>query len=286
MRYVPLVLALLLTSCGGQRGKERRPPITIFAAASLAHPLAVVAERFQEETGIPSQRELGGSLEHARKLTELARFPDVLLLADDEVMASLMPAHLDWYVRFATTRLVIAYSPRSRWSDSINAENWWDILSREGVRIGRGDSMIAPVGRHGVALLRRADAYYARTGITARLLANAPTRYMRPNASELAALLETAEVDYVLDYEAVAQQHGFRYVTLPLDLAVPVIYGVAVPRRAGNPAGGREFVQYMFSSDGRRALETAGVDLLPLPVALGTNVPPEITELVRTIAGR
>ncbi len=284
MRYVPLVFASLLVSCGGHRAKEVGPPITVFAAASLAQPLAALSQAFQDGTGTAVQRELGGSLEHARKITELGRVPDVLMLAEDEVIASLMPVHIDWYARFATTRIVIAYTDRSRYADSLHAENWWRILSRDGVTIGRGDSVIAPVGRHGLTVLRRAETYYAQAGLTARLLANAAPRFIRPNAADLAALLQTGEVDYVLDYEAVAKQHGFKYLTLPLDLAVPVLYGVAVPKLAPNGRGGRSFVEFMLSSDGRRVLRDAGVEMLPLPVAIGTNVPPEISELVRTVA--
>lgn len=283
MRYVPLLLALLLAACDEQRARDARP-VTVFAAASLAHPLAALADAYYDGTDVVVQRELGGSLEHARKITELGRTPDVLVLAEDEVIAALMPAHIDWYVRFATSRIVVAYGSRSRHADSITAGNWWEILSRAGVSIGRGDSLVAPVGRHGLAVLRRAEPYYARPGLARRLLANATPRHMRANAAELAALLEAGEVDYVLDYEAVAKQHGFRYVTLPLDLAVPVLYGVAVPARAPNAEGGREFVAFMLSGDGRRLLRDAGVELLRLPVALGTNVPSEIAERVRTVA--
>lgn len=256
----------------------------VFAAASLANPLAAFSRAFHDGGGTVVQLELGGSLEHARKITDLGRVPDVLMLAEDEVIASLMPAHIDWYVRFATTRIVIAYTNRSRYGDSLNPENWWRVLSRDGVAIGRGDSVIAPVGRHGVTVLRRAETYYAQAGLTARLLANAVPGYMRPNAADLAALLEAGEVDYVLDYESVAKQHGFKYLTLPLDLAVPVLYGVAVPKLAPNGRGGLSFVEFMLSSDGRRVLRDAGVEMLSLPVAMGTNVPPEISERVRTVA--
>lgn len=281
---MPLVFASLLASCGDQRAKEAGPPITVFAAASLAHPLAALADDWNERTGVLVQREIGGSHEHARKITELGRIPDVLMLAEDEVIASLMPAHLEWYVRFGTSRIVIAYGQRSKFADSVNAENWWEILARPGVSIGRGDSLVAPVGRHGLSVLRKAESYYAQAGLTGRLMDNAGNRHMRAHAADLAALLETGEVDYVLEYESVAKQHGFRYVSLPLDLAVPVLYGVAVPARAANVAGGVEFVTFMLSSDGRRIMRDAGVDLLALPVAMGTNVPSEITELVRTVA--
>jgi len=280
---VSLSLACAIVGCTERRA-DPGPPIMVFAAASLARPLQALATAYHDGTGVDVRREIGGSLEHARKITDFGRIPDVLILAEDEVIAALMPAHLDWYVRFATTQLVVAYTDRSRYADSLDAGNWYRILARDGVRIGRGDSALAPVGRHALAVLRRADAYYNQTGVTRALMANAPARHVRPNAAELAVLLETGEVDYVLEYEAVARQHGFRVLPLPLDLAVPVLYGVTVPRDAPRAAAGRAFVEFLLSVDGRRLLRADGVELLRLPVALGNNVPPEIAELVRTVA--
>lgn len=259
-----------------------RPPITVFAAASLARPLATMGDSFRAKTGIVMQVELGGSMEHARKVTELGRVPDVLLLVDDDVMASLAPAHIDWYVRFGTNRLVIAYTPKSRHADSITSDNWWQTLTRNDVSIGRADSAVAPVGRHALAMLRRTDGYYGKRGIGNRLIERAPQRYVRPNAGELAALLETGEVDYIIDYASVARQYGFSFVTLPEDLAPAVLYSISVPRAASHFAEGVELVQFLLSGEGQRILRRAYVDVLPVPVAMGSALPPEISGIVRT----
>lgn len=256
----------------------------MFAAASLARPLAVLSDSFFQRAHAPALVELGGSLEHARKITELGRVPDVLMLVDDDVIAALVPAYLDWYVRFATNRIVVAFAPKSRYADSITPENWWRTLARPGVRVGRADPLTAPAGRHALELLRRSDAYYSRRAIADSILARSSLRYVRPNATELAALLETGEVDYILDYESVARQYGFRFVTLPTDLASAILYGLAVPRQASQRAEAVRFAAFVLSGDGKRILRDAHIHLLPVPVALGTNVPPEIAELVRTVA--
>src|SRR2546423_1772039 len=87
---------------------------------------------------------VGTTSERARKMTELGRTPDVLMLVDDEVVAGLMPTYLDWYVRFATNRLVVAYTSRSNHASTITADNWWQILSRPDVTVGRADPSVAP----------------------------------------------------------------------------------------------------------------------------------------------
>lgn len=253
------------------------------AAASLARPLRVLADSFRVATGIPLRVELGGSMELSRRTTDLGAPPDVLLLADDEVIAALMPAHIDWYVRFATSRLVVAHGPRSVGADTITTENWWRVLSRPGTRIGRADSAIAPAGRHALAVMRRTEAYYDAAGLTPRLLANSGPRLVRPNATELAALLEAGEVDYILEYESVARQFGFGYTRLPGDLAPAVLYGATVPRASQRQDDAVRFVAWLLGDAGVRILRDQYVDVLRVPVALGRGIPPEVSAQGRTV---
>ncbi|HJQ20760.1 MAG TPA: extracellular solute-binding protein [Gemmatimonadaceae bacterium] len=282
MRSTLALCVLCLTACGKPQAAENRPPITVFAAASLVRPLATLSDSFRARSRITVQTEPGGSLEQARKLTDLGRVPDVLMLVDDDVMASLMPTHLDWYVRFATNRLVVAYTAKSRRADSITADNWYAVLTSPNVTVGRADPAVAPVGTRAIALLKRAGAYYHKASLSDRLIEHAPLRFVRPNAAELAALLETGEVDYIVDYLSVARQYGFRFVELPQDLAPPVLYGISVPRAAPHFAEGVEFVSFLLSDDGKRLLRSSFVDVLGTPVATGSVLPPEISGIVRT----
>lgn len=279
-------LAVLALAACADTAPSPKPPITLHAAASLARPLRVLADSFRVTTGIPLRLEFGGSMELARRTTDLSSAPDVMMLADDDVIAALLPGHVEWYVRFATSRLVVAYTPRSARADSISTDNWWRVLSAEGVTVGRADSAIAPAGRHALGLLRRAEAYYQQPGLTSRLLARSTQRLVRPNATELAALLEAGEVDYVIDYESVARQFGFRYVTLPADLAPAVLYGVAVPRASTRRADAVQLVAFLLGDRGNRIMRDADVDMLRTPVTLGRNVPPEISSLTRTVVSR
>jgi molybdate/tungstate transport system substrate-binding protein len=283
LRY-SLIAVAVVAACSGDRRAAPRPPLTVFAAASLARPLEALSDSFQMRDDVLVQLELGGSLEQSRKLTELGRVPDVLMLADDEVVAALVPTYLDWYVRFATNRVVVAFGPRSRHADSITTENWWRVLARRDVTVGRADPSVAPAGRHALRLLERAETYYERPDLADSILAHSPTRYLRPNATELAALLETGEVDYLLDYESVARQYGFNFVALPEDLAQDILYGIAVPRQSSRVDDAVRFVAYVLSGPGKSVLRSADVDVLRVPVALGTKIPPEILNFVRTLA--
>ena len=284
MRLSLLILAPVLAGCAERAKPKPRPPITVFAAASLARPLKVLADSFHARTGGLARVELGGSLDQARKITELGRVPDVLMLIDEDVTAALLPTHLDWYVRFATNRLVVAYTPRSKHADSITADNWWKILGRRDVTVGRADPDVAPAGRQALSLIRRAESYYKQRGLADRVMERASLKYVRPNATELAALLETGEVDYIVDYESVARQYGFQFVALPEDLSIAVLYTVSVPRDAPQFQGGVDFVAFVLSDDGKRMLRDAQLNVLSMPVAVGSGVPLEISEIVRTVS--
>lgn len=274
---------LLLAACS-RSAEPPKPPITVFAAASLARPLATLSESFSRREHIASLVELGGSMEQSRKLTDLGRAPDVLMLVDDDVIAALVPAHASWYVRFATNRLVIAYTPSSRHAAEVSSATWTKVLTKPDVRIGRADPTIAPAGRHALALLKRTAAYFGVRGLDDALLAQAPLRFMRPNATELAALLQSGEVDYIVDYESVARQYGFSFVELPEDLAPAVLYGLTVPRQAPHSEGAVEFVRFVLSDEGKAILRDAHVTVLQTPVGIGASMPQRLKDRVRTIA--
>jgi molybdate/tungstate transport system substrate-binding protein len=278
--------------------------LVLFVAASLTKPLQPVLEAFTAQTGIVIQRESGASLEHVRKITDLHRVPDVLLLADADVFPRyLVPAHTTWYADFARNRMVVAYTTKSRHAAEITPDNWSSILQRSDVEVGRTDPSIAPVGYRTLLMFQLAEQYYKKPGLAKSLLDHAPDRNIRPNAAELAALLAAGELDYIYDYQSVAESNGFRYVALPpsIDLGdpqrekdyegvsvqvrgpnagasatirgEPILYGMSIPRAAPHPSSANKFVDYLFSPPVVKQLRDAHVDMLAHPVVHGAGAP-------------
>lgn len=289
----------------------RRDTLVLYVAASLTRPLQPVIDSFVSRTGAVVQRESGGSLDHARKVTELHRVPDVLLLADAEVIPRLLvPAHASWYADFARNRMVVAYTPRSRQAADISEANWRRILTRPDVAVGRTDPAIAPAGYRTLLMFRLAERHYRDPGLAQRLLANAPTRNVRPDASQLAALLEAGELDYIYEYESVAETHGFRFLELPgaidlgdpgraIDYAAasvrvrssaggdsitvlgqPILYGLTVPRQAPHPEAAERFAALVLGAEGQRLLREGHVDALSEPVLHGDDAPSAVRAAV------
>jgi molybdate/tungstate transport system substrate-binding protein len=282
--------------------------VVVYLAASLTRPLQAALDTFAARNRALVQRESGASLEHARKLTDLGRIPDVLALADVEVFPQLlMPAHVGWYAEFARNRMIVGYTERSRHSSEIDSTNWTRILSLPDVQVGRPDPDLAPAGYRTLLMLQLAEAYYHIPGLAARLLANSPKRNMRPNAAELAALLQTGELDYIFDYESVAAAYGFKALHLPaaIDLGdpsnadgyslahvrvkgrgadsatfagSPIVYALSVPRLAPHRAAAERLAAFLLSAEGRRMMHGAHVDALDRAVFAGTEVPTAIRD--------
>ena len=286
--------------------------LVVFLAASLSKPMQPVLDSFAARTGTVIQRESGASLEHVRKITELHRVPDVLLLADAEVIPQLLvPRYATWYAEFARNRLVVAYTQRSKHAKEINATNWTTILQRRDVEVGRTDPNLAPAGYRTLLMLQLAERYYKRGGLATSLLRAAPDRNVRSNAAELAALLASGELDYIYDYQSVAEANGFRFISLPaaIDLGdanraaeyasasvkvrgskpaqtvtikgQPILYGMTVPTGAPHPTAAKRFLDFLTSPSVIATLRRAHVDMLDHPIVAGTGAPAEVHGAVR-----
>lgn len=287
-------VAALLAACDANRAPTTtRDTLVVYLAASLAKPMQPMLDSFAARTNTVIHRESGGSLEHARKITELGRVPDVIALADEEVFPQLLvPRYASWYAIFARNRMVIAYTDRSRQAREIRPDNWTTLLARADVQVGRTDPDLAPAGYRTLIMLQLAERYYHERGLANRLLANAPKRNMRGNAAELAALLRAGELDYIYEYESLAVSNAFAYVRLPPEIDLgdpafasvyrevsvpvrgakptdtttmtgrPVLYALSIPRQAPHPGVAERFVEAMLSADGRRRLREQHVDML------------------------
>jgi molybdate/tungstate transport system substrate-binding protein len=298
-----LVLAVL-GACGGTAGDRASPRVLVaFNAGSLARPIRAALDSFALRERVSVQQESAGSLESARKLTELGKIPDVIALADDEVFPQLlMPEHTRWYVRFAHNRMVLAHTRTSRGADSVNGANWWRVLLRPGVETGRSDPQLDPNGYRTLLVLQLAERYYREPGLAQRLLDAMPPRNVRPKEADLVGLLQAGELDYIWSYESMARNLGLPFVTLPdsIDLSAPedsafyatsvvrvrgkgtdsvefrgrpIVYGLSIPTAAPHREIAESFVRFLVSPAGRRVLRAEGLDALDAPVVFGSGAP-------------
>ena len=147
-----LALGLGLASCNGQQAgaeSDAKTPLVVFAAGSLILPFADLEKAFEAANpDIDVQAEYHGSIQVMRHVTDLHEEIDVVATADASLIPMLMYAskvpetgqpYADWYIRFASNRLALAYRPESKYASEINAENWPEILARPDVKLGLSD---------------------------------------------------------------------------------------------------------------------------------------------------
>lgn len=302
---------------GCSRASMRRAQtdtLDVYVAASLSGAVGSELDRYAALHQVMVRRESGASIELARRITDLHRVPDLLVLADAELFPELLlPRYASWYVGFATDHMVLAYTPRSRFAAQVDSTNWMDVVRRSGVQVGRADASVAPVGYRTLLLFQLAEKHYRRPGLADSLLAAAPESNVRGNASALAALLGTGDLDYMYDYRSVAQAKGFHYVNLPAaidlsdpDLAAeyasavvrvrsspgdsatvrgaPILSALTIPVNAPHAAAARAFVRDLLGPTGRATFAAAHIELLSRLRFVGTDTPAVIRAAVsRTV---
>ena len=309
--YAALAITIVTMACGGAES-EGEGPLVVFTAGSLARPVRAALDSFTAKTGARYELESAGSLETARKLTELGKIPDIVALADEEVFPKvLIPGHVTWYVNFAENRIVLAYTDRSRFAAEIDSTNWWLVLQRPGLEIGRASPDLDPSGYRTLMVFQLAERIYDQPGLAAVLERSADPRNMRPKEIELVALLESGDLDYAWFYESMARASGVQYVRLPaaIDLGstamgptyaqaevrvigatardtvtmkgAPIRYAFSIPVNAAHQELAVQFAGFLLSAEGRRALQAEYLSTLPTPESVGTDLPASLQAVVR-----
>lgn len=281
----PIVVFLLCTTVvffstsalAGPSGK-----LTMFHAGSLSVPLAAMEKAFEAKyPDVDLQREASGSQKCARKITDVGKPCDIMASADYKVIDKLLiPDYADWNIRFATNQLVLCYTDKSAYADTVNADNWYKILQKKGVIWGHSDPNIDPCGYRSLMVMQLAGKALNEPGLYKKLIANRPIENIRPKSVELISLLQTGNMDYAWEYLSVAVQHGLKYIVLPDEINLgnykydPVYkqafvkvtgkkpgthmiirgksctYGVTLLKDAPNREAAMAFLEYMLAPEG------------------------------------
>ncbi|MGQ4891410.1 MAG: tungstate ABC transporter substrate-binding protein WtpA [Candidatus Njordarchaeia archaeon] len=283
--------------------------LVIFHAGSLEVPMSQLEKLYEKDhSNVDVVRVAGGSVGISRSIVELHKTADILAVADYKVIEKIVfPSNYsDWYIIFAANEMVIAYTSQSRYADEINSTNWYEILQRSDVQWGHSDPNLDPCGYRTLLVLQLAERYYNVSGLYSNLV-NHSNRVIRPKSVDLLALLESGEIDYAFEYRSVAVQHGLRFVDLPpqLDLGhpeysqfyltanctllnnvnvkgEPILYGLTIPKSVHNYRRAVEFLELLFSEEGRNIFNQCGQPFIfPSLTNNVSKVPSELREFVK-----
>jgi len=203
-----------------KRAEELKGDLIVFHAGSLSMPLKAIADTFMMlNPKVNILAESSGSLDAARKVTELKRDCDIVASADYTVIDKLLiPQYGVKNIKFATNEMAIVFSEKSKYSREIDTLNWLSVISKEDVSVGRSDPDSDPCGYRTLLTLELTKKYYGdKKDLPEKIdrILNASKRNIRPKEVDLLALLDAGAVDYIFLYKSVAIQHGLRYLELP-----------------------------------------------------------------------
>jgi molybdate/tungstate transport system substrate-binding protein len=272
-----------------------------------------MASQFMKKNpGVRVRLEAHGSRTAARQISDLKREADVMASADSSVIRTLLvPEYADFCIDFSTNEMVLMYTGSSRFSNEINSDNWFNIIRRPGVQVGHSDPNADPCGYRTIITWKLAEKYYRIPGLYSKLQQAVPKKNIRPKETDLIALLEIFELDYVFIYRSVARQHRMKYVILPDEInlksfelsrfygqvsirisgkkpgewitrrGLPMIYGITLPKNSRNPEWGARFIAFVLGSEGRDIMSRNGQPpLVPPRVDFPDRLPPMVKSVL------
>jgi molybdate/tungstate transport system substrate-binding protein len=225
--------------------------LKIYCAASLLFPLDKAKEAFEKtHPNVDVEIEGHGSIQVIRQVTELGQTADLLMVADYSLIPLMMynttepgtnQTFADWYVRFASSKIVLAYTNSSKYANEVNVTNWYSILQKPSVVFGFPNPIIDALGYRALMTMQLAQTYYDNDAIFYDLvtknfdppISSIPSDdnytifvpnvqqpkgsniILRASSVELIPLLQSGSVDYCFLYLSNARQYGLNYVELP-----------------------------------------------------------------------
>ena len=202
-----------------------QPTVSVLYAGSLATVMENgVGPAFVKATGYGYQGEAQGSLGGAQMIRDHLRTPDVFISSDPLVNLQVLMgpqngSMVKWFTVLASSQLVLAYSPQSKFASKFQDAAagripWYEVLETPGVRFGRGDPSIDPKGYRTLFLFSLAGKYYGREDIP-KLLGDPMNPAQAFPEIVLLARVESGQFAAGVFYKHEILSHHLLYLELP-----------------------------------------------------------------------
>lgn len=195
----------------------------------------------------------------------------------------------------ASTQMVIAYSPKSKFVHEFEAaaqgkKPWYEVLQAPGLRFGRTDPATDPQGQNIIFTLLLAQSFYQRPGLADQILGGYQNPRQIFTEPSLLSRLEAGQIDASSGYLSAAQSHHLPFIKLPEEINLsnpemdakwyrtaqftiklpsgktstlstqPLVFYATVLKGSKQPALAEKFVQFMQSPEGQKMLAGNGYD--------------------------
>jgi molybdate/tungstate transport system substrate-binding protein len=220
-----VVLAVLISLAAPLIGANSAQAADVLRVAYAGSMGAVmdqfIGPAFAKANGVEYQGIGQGSLALARQLEGR------LLQAD--VFVPITPGPIDILkkagmigaaVPVASTQMVIAYSPKSRFVTDLEAaaqgkKNWYEVLQTPGLRFGRTDPATDPQGQNIIFAMLLAQSFYKQPGLADKILGGYQNQQQIFAEPSLLSRLEAGQIDASSGYLSATISHHLPFIALP-----------------------------------------------------------------------
>ncbi|MFK2901797.1 extracellular solute-binding protein [Dyella jejuensis] len=285
------MLALLLCLAGTTVMAQTEPVLHVAYAGSMGVVMDNAAgPAFAHAHRAVYQGTGQGSYALARLLAARRLQADVFVTITPGPMQVLKQAGLvTRAVPVASTQMVIAYNPRSRFAADFAAaargeKKWYEVLAEPGLHVGRTDPAVDPQGANALLTLQLAADYYHRPDLLKRIAGKAQNPAQIFSEPSLMSRLEAGQIDATIGYLSAARSHHLPAIKLPDEINLgdpglqapwydrasitldngkalhvePLVFYAAVLGNAQQPALARDFVAFLQSAQGQALFREHG----------------------------
>jgi molybdate/tungstate transport system substrate-binding protein len=318
--------SLLAAGCGNDstKNRDKQPPsspaaqpgprkernLRVFHAAGLTTLLDAVRDDCRKELGIVLNAEGGGSQMACRKITEMKRDCDLVMLADSALVGELLKGVCSWRVDFANDEIVLGVGKRAP-NAELAEKDWPAALLAEGVRFARTDENLAPIG-YRTLMTWKLQGLQGTAGLYDKLMAKCSRAV--DDVGRLSPLLANGELDYAFVYRSSCVGQGTRFIRL--DDAVnlgasdrdyskatvtfqklkagqreevtmrggPIVWTLSIPERGADAATAAEFVRWLLANKAE-ALKNSGLRPIKPPLFYGPDKDAAVFKDLVRVAG-
>jgi len=239
--------------------------------------------------------------------------PNVFESVGADNITPLEPKFTQWYVQYASTSMVVAYNPKSKYASQFKAiasgkkplKDLFTLMETPGFKLGRTDPNIDPQGRDFIYMLELAQSFYHLPKNTVTKILGgppaSPTSSQIFAESSLDATLQSGQLDASSAFITQAIELHLPYIALPAAInlgsfadaaqyakaTITISKGGVASMKSGSPQviditiigkpapAGIAFVKYTLSQAGLALYKQGGFTLLT-PTLTGTGAPAAI----------
>lgn len=280
------------------------PPTTVSGTADVAFAGSLllvnnkqIGPAFTKATGAAYTGRGGGSFGLAQEIKSGAISPNVFMSVGSAPIKLLEPKDTTWWVQFAASPIVVAYSPTSPYAAQLKAiaqgkrpiQDLFTLMAQPGFHLGRTNPATDPQGQAFAEMVQLAQsALHLPSGTATKILGPLTNSSQVFAETALEAHLQAGQLDAASAFLSQAIQLHLPYVTLPstINFGVPAdaaqyatasltlpngttVHGTpltidATVLGSQNRAAADAFVSYLVSKAGLATYRAAGYQILPV----------------------